>query len=168
MRIRSRAGSYGALALIVLITSFALAAAASALAGQHTAVAVKQSGAVKPPKPVNARALRGGVLATFDVHGEVFRVWVTNPQTIDQLFALQQGSTAAIPIGRVLRGPGRAAHNAPWGWHFDPDRFGLADFTIELCDARPSYVEENLKYFVKTVGSYCPWGAVLVDLRDFR
>ena len=34
-------------------------------------------------------ALRGGVLATFEVEGERFRVWTTNPQTIHDLRDLQ-------------------------------------------------------------------------------
>jgi hypothetical protein len=169
MTIRSRLGSYGALVSILVGASCALAAAAFASAREATASSLPRAGSVKPLKPVNARALRGGVVATFDVHGELFRVWVTNSEAIDQLFALQQGrSTASIPIGRLLRGPGRAAHNAPWRWHFDPEQFALADFTIELCDARPSYVQENLNYFVKTVRTYCPWEAILVDLRDLR
>ena len=169
MRIGRRPGSFGALVLILLVSSCALAAAAFASVREQTAGSTTGAGTVKPLKPVNARALRGGVLATFEVHGELFRVWVTNSEAIDQLFALQEGrSTATIPIGRLLRSPGRAAQNAPWRWHFDPEQFALADFTIELCDATPSFVEENLKYFVKTVGTYCPWGAVLVDLRDFR
>ena len=169
MRIRSRPSSYGAFVFVLLVASSALAAAAFASAREQTASSATRAGTVKPTKVPNAQALRGGVLATFDVHGEVFRVWVTNSQAIDELFALQQGrSTATIPIGRLLRGPGRAAHNAPWRWHFHPEQFALAEFTIELCDARPSFVEENLKYFSKTVGTYCPWGAVLIDLRDFR
>jgi hypothetical protein len=54
-------------------------------------------------------ALRGGALATFEVEGERFRVWTTNPQTIHDLHELQQGtSTANIPNGRIQRGPGRA------------------------------------------------------------
>src|SRR5215216_7517205 len=45
-------------------------------------------------------ALRGGALATFEVEGERFRAWTTNPQTIHDLHALQQGmSTANIPNG---------------------------------------------------------------------
>ena len=141
--------------LLVVLASFTTASAAS-------------------PSPERQEHLvpwqvQGGVLATFDVHGEVFRVWPTNPEAIQQLFALWEGhSTATIPIGPLRRGPGRAAHNMPWSWHFDPARFALADFTIELCDATPSYVEENLDYFIRTVRSYCPWAAVLVDLRDFR
>jgi hypothetical protein len=60
-------------------------------------------------------ALRGGALATFEVEGESFRVWTTNPQTIHDLHELQLGtSTANIPNGRILRGPGRARHNTPY------------------------------------------------------
>jgi hypothetical protein len=114
------------------------------------------------------KALKGGVLATFDVSGERFRVWVTNPQTIWDLYLLQRGeSTASIPNGRILRGAGRAQHNAPYGWHLDPRDIAMADFTTEVCDARPSYVEENTGEFVDKVGRYCPWSARLLELRNY-
>ena len=113
-------------------------------------------------------ALRGGVLATFEVSGERFQVWVVNPQTIWDLYHLKRGlSTASIPNGRILRGPGRAAHNVPYGWHLDPRDISMADFTTEVCDARPSYVEENVGEFVDNVGHYCPWSARLVGLRNY-
>jgi hypothetical protein len=113
-------------------------------------------------------ALRGGVLATFEVEGERFRVWTTNPQTIHDLRDLQQGtSTANIPNGRILRGPGRARHNAPYHWHLDPQDIDMAEVAIELCDGLPSYVEENVDEFVERVGRYCPWTAKLVKLQDF-
>jgi hypothetical protein len=113
-------------------------------------------------------ALRGGVLATFEVEGERFRVWTTNTQTIHDLHQLQQGtSTANIPNGRILRGPGRARHNAPYHWHLDPQDLTMAEVAIEHCDGLPSYVEENVDEFVERVGRYCPWAAKLVELRDF-
>jgi hypothetical protein len=113
-------------------------------------------------------ALRGGALATFEVEGERFRVWTTNPQTIHDLHELQRGtSTANIPNGRILRGPGRARHNAPYHWHLDPQDIAMADATIEVCDGLPSYVEENVEEFVERVGRYCPWAAELVELRDY-
>lgn len=113
--------------------------------------------------------LAGGVLATFEAVGEEFRVWVTNPSTIDQLFALQAGqSNARIPNARLHRGQGRGNHNAPWSWHMDPQEIEMAEVTIELCDARPSFVEENLDYFVGVVGQYCPWSAELISLTDYR
>ncbi len=113
-------------------------------------------------------ALRGGALATFEVEGERFRVWTTNPQTIHDLHELQQGtSTANIPNGRILRGPGRAKHNAPYHWHLDPQDITMAEVAIEVCDGLPSYVEENVDEFVERVGRYCPWAAELVELQDY-
>ena len=100
--------------------------------------------------------------------GERFQVWVKNPQPIRDLYRLKKGlSTASIPNGRILRGPGRAAHNVPYGWHLDPQDISMADFKTEVCDARPSYVEENVGEFVNNVGRYCPWSARLVKLRNY-
>lgn len=113
--------------------------------------------------------LAGGVLATFDVLGQRFQVWVTNPQTIQQILDLQAGkSTANIPNGRILRGPGQGEHNAPWSWHLDPQDTAMAEVTIEACDGELTFVEENLSEFVDTVGRYCPWSAKLVSVEDYR
>jgi hypothetical protein len=106
-----------------------------------------------------------GVLATFDVAGEVFQVWVTNPQTVQQILDLAAGeSTANIPNGVILRGSGAADYNLPWSWHLDPQQIEMAEVTTEVCDGRPSYVEEHLDEFVDTVGRYCPWSARLVSV----
>lgn len=119
--------------------------------------------------PSPTPGLQGGLLATFDVSGETFRVWVTNPATIDQLLALEAGaSTASIPNGRILAGAGAGDHNAPWSWHLDPEDIEMADFTMELCDGEPSYVEANLAEFTNNVQRYCPWAAALVALEDRR
>jgi hypothetical protein len=113
--------------------------------------------------------LEGGVLATFDVGDERFRAWVTSTATIEQLFALREGTSQAnIPIGPVRRGSGEDGHNAPWSWHLDPAETSMAEATIELCDGLPSFVEENLDAWIETVGFYCPWGAELAALEDFR
>ncbi len=112
--------------------------------------------------------LRGGALATFAVAGERFRAWVTSPATIWELHELAAGRSAAnIPIGTLRRGPGRAAHNGPFSWHLDPRDTAQAEMTIELCDARPSYVEDHRDEFVEEVRAYCPWGARLVELRNY-
>lgn len=112
--------------------------------------------------------LRGGVLATFEVTGERFGVWVTDAQAMWDLVRLRRGESAAnIPNGRILRGPGLAGHNAPYSWHLDPEDVEMAEFTIEVCDARPSFVEENVGEFVDNVGRYCPWNAELVGLKNY-
>ena len=113
--------------------------------------------------------LENGVVATFEVSGEPFRVYVTNPATIAQLFELQRGlTTASIPNGRVRRGAGAGGHNAPYSWHLDPEDIALAGLTIELCDGRPSFVEANVPEYADVVGRFCPWGARLVKLVDYR
>lgn len=122
---------------------------------------VEESPAVNP--------LSGGVLATFEVSGKRFSVWVTNTQTINDLFSLQSGqSNANIPNGVTRIGPGRAEHNAPYGWHMDPEQISMAELAIELCDGSPTYVDENLSDWQEQVGRYCPWGAELVSLEDHR
>jgi hypothetical protein len=124
----------------------------------------------KRPGPHACRGgLRGGIVATFDVVGERFRVWVTNPQTIQQILDLQDGtSQATIPNGRLLRGPGRRRHNVPWHWHLDPEAIEMAENVIELCDALPSFVEANRREFITQVGQYCPWSAEFVSVADCR
>jgi hypothetical protein len=119
--------------------------------------------------PVAPHPYAGGVLATFEVTDETFRVWVTSSETIEQLYALQRGeSMANIPNGPIHRSPGQGDHNAPWNWHLDPELTQMAEITIELCDGAPSFVEANVDYFIDEVGQYCPWAAELLELEDFR
>lgn len=114
-------------------------------------------------------ALRGGVVATFGVSGEQFRVWITNPETIDQVMALRRGaSQVSIPNGVLRTGPGQGNHNRPYTWHLDPEEIAMAEVTIELCDGRPSFIEANRDRFIQEVGRYCPWSAQLLQVRDFR
>jgi RTX calcium-binding nonapeptide repeat (4 copies) len=114
-------------------------------------------------------ALRGGALATFDVVGERFRAWITKPSTIWELRQLAAGDSAAnIPSGTLKRSPGRAASNTPYSWHLDPSDTAMGEMAIEVCDATPSYVERHRDEFVDIVRAYCPWGARLVELRNYR
>jgi hypothetical protein len=110
-----------------------------------------------------------GIVVTFRVGVETFRVWVTNESTIEQIFALEAGeSMSNIPNGVLHYGPGEFDHNLPWSWHLDPEEIEMADFTIELCDGNPAFVEAELEYFVETVGHYCTWAAELVSIEDYR
>lgn len=111
--------------------------------------------------------LEGGILVTFDVQGERYKIFITNEETIDQVYALQAGeSNASIPSGKLLRG--QVSYNKPWSWHIDSEDIEMAEFTIELCDGLPSHVEENLDYWVDTVGRFCPWSAELVSIKDYQ
>lgn len=147
-----------ALVTVLLVVNVAL----SACAGVPTLTST-------PAPLATANPLQGGVLATFAVGDEQFRIWITNSKTIQELLDLKAGAgTAHIPNGKILRGAGAAATNAPWSWHLDPQEIEMADMSTEVCDAQPSYVESHLADFVDVVGRYCPWSAQLVSLQDFR
>jgi hypothetical protein len=112
--------------------------------------------------------LTGGILVSFRVSGEEFRVWVTNESTIEQILSLRDGTSAAsIPNGALHQGAGQSDHNAPWTWHLDPEDLEMAELAIEVCDGRPSLVESLLDDYL-TVGRFCPWGAELGEVRDLR
>jgi len=111
--------------------------------------------------------LEGGILATFDVQGERYSIFITNEQTIAQVYALWEGqSEARIPSGKLLKG--QMSYNKPWHWHIDSNDIAMAEMTIELCDGIPSFVEANIDYWVNTVGRFCPWSATLVSIKDYR
>jgi hypothetical protein len=112
-------------------------------------------------------ALSGGVLVTFDVVGERYSIFITNNNTIEQVFALQRGEgEAAIPSGRLVRGS--VFYNEPWSWHIDSDDIQMAEVIIELCDGTPSQVEDNLDYWLQSIQRFCPWSARIVEIQDFR
>jgi hypothetical protein len=77
----------------------------------------------------------GGVMAIFDVNGEQIRVWTTNDDTINDLYALEAGeSDANIPNGPINYGnspEGTEPVNVPWSWHYDPEQVEMAEVTIE-------------------------------------
>jgi hypothetical protein len=58
--------------------------------------------------------------------------------------------------GKISAGEG---NNSPWKWHFNDGEWTLAEMSIELCDGRPSHVNENLEQWLREVGSYCPWAS---------
>ncbi len=111
--------------------------------------------------------LSGGILVTFDVVGETYKIFITNEDTIEDIFAVQRGeSQATIPNGKVI---GESVfYNKPWSWHIDPSDIHMAEATIEVCSGLPSFVEADLDYWVNTLGHFCPWSAVILEIEDFR
>jgi len=64
--------------------------------------------------------------------------------------------------GAIDYGHGGHNHNGSYwfGWHFRPEEWSLAEFSIELCDGRPySDVELHTAYWVEQVGRFCPWAS---------
>ena len=111
--------------------------------------------------------LSGGILVTFDVEGEEYKIFVKNEETITDILALEEGkSQAKIPSGKIIGEP--RSYNSPWSWHIDPYDIHMAEFTIEACSGLPSHVEDNLNYWINTLGRFCPWSAELIEIQDFR
>jgi hypothetical protein len=98
-------------------------------------------------------------IATFQVAGDqTYKIELITPALVKHAEELLKGEqVAAIPLGRVVRTPGI---NKPWSWHIDPKTLEFADFTIEVCDGLPSYVEDR----TVTSPDYCPWSAKVIKI----
>lgn len=101
-----------------------------------------------------------GALFVLEVSGEGFRALVTDPQAVADLTERMEEGTEGVVSGELARGDG--GFNQPWSWHWEPETVHAPDAAIEVCDGRPSMVEEDLDYWVDTVERFCPWGATVV------
>jgi hypothetical protein len=101
----------------------------------------------------------GSAIVTFRVVDETFRVRLTTAAQVEAARAAMSGGRARIPNGRIVAG---TDVNTGWSWHLEDVEF--AEFTIELCDGRPSDVEREGVRFGG--GRYCPWSAVVVEIRN--
>ncbi len=54
---------------------------------------------------------------------------------------------------------GTKDYNDNWSWHFVENQWALAEISTEVCDGRPSFVEEDIDYWVDQVGRFCPWSS---------
>jgi hypothetical protein len=111
--------------------------------------------------------LHGGVLATFalDAHNEQYSIFITNTETIREVYALQNGqSKANIPNGPVVKGA--VSYNKPWSWHIDGELVSMAEVTAEICDGWCALVESQLDSWAGNC--FGPWAARLVSIKDYR
>jgi hypothetical protein len=60
------------------------------------------------------------------------------------------------PISRV-----RPGNNLGWSWKHMDSRWAFAQLSMELCDAKPSYIEQHLDDWLKDVGRACPWSSFI-------
>jgi hypothetical protein len=101
-----------------------------------------------------------GSTFTVEVSGERFKVRVEDAGDVAALRGRMASGTVGVIIGKLVRGNG--GFNTPWSWHLDPKTVEVVDFSIELCDGRPSMVETGLDAWLRDVGSFCPWGAKVI------
>lgn len=95
------------------------------------------------------------------VEDERFVLRASDADTIAAAYGNLRGQNSRFPIGPLRTGDG--GFNAPWSWHIDPDEVRLAEAAIEVCDGRPSYVEEHVEDYLPI--GYCPWGARIVAVK---
>lgn len=110
--------------------------------------------ATSVPKP-------DGVVVTVRVEDEEYKIRLTDATDIEIARKLLAGEQAPnIPNGIVVRGDPDV--NVGYSWHIDPDSVEFADMTTEVCDGRPSDVENG----VITSDRYCPWSARVVAIDE--
>lgn len=97
---------------------------------------------------------------TVEVSGETFVVEVASAAQIDALEARLASGERGVLAGEIEAGDG--GYNGDWSWHMTPETVHAPDVAVEVCDGRPSFVEDDLPYWLDTVGSFCPWGAKVV------
>lgn len=115
----------------------------------------------------------GPTVATFEVAGqETYRIELATPELIRHARQLMAGEDVGrIPNGRIVRDDSGADDsgidnsvsdpiNAPWSWHIDPATLEFADFTTEVCDGLPQYVEDG----TLTSDYFCPWSAEIIAI----
>ena len=138
---------------IRLLVGLLLVVAASVL-GACSAAVTSPSPSPSPSDPPDAQ----GVIVTIRVADEeTFKVLLTDPADIEIARKLLAGEEApTIPNGRIVYGdPGV---NEGYSWHLDPNDFEWADVTVEVCDGRPSDVEDR----EITSDRYCTWAGKVI------
>lgn len=99
-----------------------------------------------------------------EVSGETFVVGVTTPDQLQQMEARLASGEEGVLSGELAAGS--ANYNDPWSWHLIPSTVHTPDLAIEVCDGRPSMVEDDLDYWLETVERFCPWGATVTERLD--
>jgi hypothetical protein len=110
--------------------------------------------------PISPTPAPEGTVVTIKVAGaEEYKLLLTDPEDIAVARQLLAGEEApTIPNGRVVRGePGI---NDGWSWHIDPASVEFVDMTMEVCDGRPSDVEQE----IITSEYFCPWSAEVIAI----
>lgn len=92
---------------------------------------------------------------------EDFVVAVETAAQVQQMEDRLASGDEGVINGNLLSGDG--GFNTGWGWRLDPATVHTADVAAEVCDGRPSMVEDDLDYWLNTVGYFCPWAAKVVE-----
>ena len=123
------------------------------------------TGPIQGPEDCDVRT--GGAFVTFDLIGEGFTVWSTNDAFIDRAIELvgDDGFNPTPVFNEVIAGAGC---DSRYSWHVGAEDMAWGDFTTEVCDAAPHYIEENTSAWIDRVGQWCPWGPDVISVDDRR
>lgn len=103
-----------------------------------------------------------GTIFTIQVANETFKVQASSTTAAAAMRARLAAGSPGVIIGALVRGDGGV--NAPYGWHLDPATVSPVDVAAEVCDGRPSDVQQNMTYWITTVRSFCPWSARVISV----
>jgi hypothetical protein len=125
-----------------------------------------------PPGPVGADCAtrRGGAFVTIEVAdtaSERVSTWVSaaDASFIDEAKRLVAAGERRVPTFKVEDG---TDCDGRWSFHLDAIDAAFADFTTEVCDGLPSYLQQNKAEWMAKDLRWCPWGARVISVDDRR
>jgi hypothetical protein len=110
---------------------------------------------------------RGGAFVTVEVAQEfTFKVWV--PAANEQFIAdaqrnLASGVAQNVSFPAMVDG---TDCDTQWSWTVDATHAQFSDFSVEVCDGTPEYIEANKADWFRAPGYYCPWGSKIVAVEE--
>jgi hypothetical protein len=104
------------------------------------------------------------LVAEFEepVHGDSYVLPLSDPSAIAharQLIAAGPSSGAPLVVAQIAKGPNGVNRNflapgaPPWSWHVTAFE-GFADFTIEILDGWPTYLESDVDGWLANTNGY--------------
>src|SRR5215208_8330563 len=88
---------------------------------------------------------------------DTFVIKLIDSQRIQEARGILATGARKMVVGTIIKQP--VYYNSPWSYHLDPRSIGFAEFAIELCDASPRFLEENLDI---AYPDWCPWSSRLL------
>lgn len=101
-----------------------------------------------------------GAVFQVRVQADTFSVRAETDGAIAGLEARLRSGQEGVVLGTLAAGDG--GFNDPWNWHLVPGSIEVPDVAVEVCDGTPRMVENDLEYWLETVGTYCPWSARVI------
>lgn len=159
---------------VSLLAKLAALAMAMGTAACEPGIHASDAGPDAPPPPCPERP-SDGLWARFEapvISGQVtrtFQVQVLGAEAIARALVLwQERAPSAFPLGPMRCGA-PVGWNCGWSWHLAPGATVIVESAIEMCDAAAPVTDEDCQVLVAvTGGTWCPWGAALLELRDCR